>query len=44
MNAHAKEFVEFGIVSEFEKEYYCKILDKRTWDMSSILTEASIKS
>jgi len=44
INAHGKESVEVAIALEFEKEYYCKILDKKTWDISGILVEALIKS
>ena len=44
LTVHAEETAERESRLEFESEYCCRVLDSRTWDVSSILADASVKS
>ena len=44
MNAHSEETVEAAIRHEFEENYYCRMLDNRTWDISTTLSNAPVKA
>jgi hypothetical protein len=43
LNAHTKE-VEVAVSREFEKDYMCRVIDQRSWDITKILTDASVKA
>ena len=44
LSCHTEETVETVNRLEFESEFYCKVLDSRTWDVSSILADSFVKS
>ena len=44
LSSHAEETMETVNLLEFENEFCCKVLDSRTWDVSSILADSSVKS
>ena len=44
LSCHAEETVETVNRLEFESEFCCKVLDSRTWDVSSILADSFVKS
>lgn len=43
-NAHAGEEVEAAASHDFDNDYDCRVMDDRSWDISKVLTNTSVKA